>query len=78
MNNNRPYQRYNGEFSIALVTDENGRRHPKTVISQNGIDRIVRLLSDDGYQLGHIVIPTEEVLEERLESIDFTAAQSAT
>ena len=78
MNNNRPYQRYNGEFSVVLVTDENGRRHPKTIVNQDGINRVIRLLSNDGHQLGDIVIPTEETLEERLESIDFTAAQSAT
>lgn len=78
MNNNRPYQRYNGEFSVVLVTDESGRRHPKTIVNQDGINRVIRLLSNDGHQLGDIVIPTEEVLEERLESIDFTAAQSAT
>lgn len=78
MNNNRPYQRYNGEFSVVLVTDESGRRHPKTIVNQDGINRVIRLLSNDGHQLGDIVIPTEEALEERLESIDFTTAQSAT
>ena len=78
MNNNRPYQRYNGEFSVVLVTDESGRRHPKTIVNQDGINRVIRLLSNDGHQLRDIVIPTEEALEERLESIDFTTAQSAT